>query len=172
MFKVGQTVRRINTDNGSMRVGDTAVIERIINSDGLILKGETPVPGWSFLIPNFELVEEEKCSEYTFSVSSPYLKDTQEIRKELSRDRPLAIVKCSDGTVSVVVHPSIFMKSRTMDPKYRQRLIDALDDLTYHNKLSDGKLKGVVKSIKDIRNGSILKEYKNPVEYTVTIPEM
>jgi len=173
MFKIGQTVRRVNMDNGSMKVGDTAVIERVVNGNELILRGEEPAPEHVFCSINFELVEEKKnYSEYTFSVSSPYLKDPQEIREELSRDRPLAIVKCSDGTVSVVVHQSIFMKARIMDPKYSQRLEDALDDLLAHDRLSDGKLKGVVKAVKDIRNGSILKEYKNSVEYTVTILEM
>lgn len=175
MFKIGQTVRRIKADRfGSMKVGDTAVIERVVDGGGwLILKGETIGTGQVCLSSNFELVEEKKnYSEYTFSVSSPFLEDRSDIQKELSRDRPLAIVKCSDGTVSVVIHQSIFMKSCIMDPEYSQRLEDALDDLLAHNKLSDGKLKGVVKAVKDIRNGSILKEYKNPVEYTVTILEV
>jgi len=154
-----------------MQRGDIGTITAI-EGDSLFLKEYEAPKGYRFYVGHYELVKETKCQEYTVRVTSPNLLNTNDVYEELSRDTPLAIIKGDDGTVKVVIHDSIRRKVRLMEDTYSYTLDNAEKNLMIFNKLSDGYLKDVVKAVKDIRYGSIKAEYKNPVEYTVTIPEM
>ncbi len=172
MFKKGQRVRRTaGAENDGMKIGDIATVVRE-DGDKLFLEEYEPDEGCTFYTGYFELVKETKCQEYTVRVTSPNLLNTNDVYEELSRDTPLAIIKGDDGTVKVVIHDSIRRKVRLMEDTYSYTLDNAEKNLMIFNKLSDGYLKDVIKAVKDIRYGSIKAEYKNPVEYTVTIPEM
>lgn len=179
MFQKGDRVRMVEgrTTPGIGAGEIDLVVEAGVGSDGheILLKNHKAAEGYRFYDEYFQLVEERKETkhqEYTVRVTCPGLLDTEDVYKELSRDNPLAIIKGDDGTVQVVIHISIYRKTNFMDNIYANNLREAVRQLERNCMLADGKLSAVVDAVKKIRYGKIKEEYKNPTEYTVTIPEM
>lgn len=64
---------------------------------------------------------------YTFQVSSEDAIDHQEIMDTLTRKRPVAIVKLSDGMHTVIIHDSLWNKVYHVDQVLKDKLFAAMD---------------------------------------------
>lgn len=106
--------------------------------------------------------------DYSFKLSSPDALNVQEVKEDLTKKDPLAIIHRDDGTHTFVVHNSIWHKVRYTNDSLSERFDDLLEKYDHGEKFiktERGNISEIVDCIRDIINAS----YENKKDTTFKV---
>jgi len=116
------------------------------------------------------LKEDAQNNNYSFVLSSPDALNVQEVKEDLTKKDPLAIIHRDDGTHTFVVHNSIWHKARYTNDSLSEWFDDLLEKYEHGEKFiktERGNISEIVDCIRDIINTSY--ENKKETTYKVNI---
>lgn len=184
--KVGDILVRITASNGYFTEGKEYRVSGTLGSTIYITADDGTDEEYNYPLRYFKLKEEssdmkkkkkgkgkekkeDKSQEYTFTVSSDKLINTNEIAMNLTRENPLAIVLTDDGRMETFIHYSIWQKALVVKKSIANMLYDANDAMVGKlEPLDSGKLSALTAAVKAVRNAKV-KGKRKPVTLTVKL---
>lgn len=169
-FIPGRMYERVGGDSWNFirgKVYKAATKDRIERDDG------TPVlicvkEDFRLIVEDVSRDTKKEYNMYTFQVSSEDAIDHQEIMDTLTRKRPVAIVKRSDGMHTVIIHDSLWNKVSLVDPVLSDKIFEAMDvywSAGGYISLSSKHLPKVLSLLRELRTAP----YVNRKKLTVSV---
>lgn len=145
---------------------------KFLDDDGFLKKWALVSFKSAFEIVDYK--EEKEEVSYNLKLQHIDLLDTSEIRRLLTREKPLIIMERDDGYASVLTHDSIRRKVSLVSEDLQNKFWAVSKEIAKYGDwydpwipLSSGLIKKYKDVVKEIKDASVTEEYKKPVDISI-----